>query len=75
MRSGGWTLIGQLGGVADNIYEKWLVANVNTDILRHPAITPGTYGSIDAIDLAVNFAHQVSFNYSNSVANSSVCYL
>ena len=59
MRSGGWTLIGQTGGVNDSIYDKWLVANENSGILRTPVIENGTYGCIDAVDLAVNYAHQV----------------
>ena len=55
MRSGGWTLI----------YDKWLVTNVNTRLLRHPTIEHGTYGCIDAVDLAVKYAHEVSrFRYS-----------
>ena len=60
MRSGGWTLIGQLGGVNDNIYDKWLVANVNTGLLRRPTIENRTFGCIDAVDLSVNYAHEVS---------------
>ena len=65
MRSGGWTLIGQVGGVNDNIYDKWLVTNHNTAKLRTPVIEARTYGSIDAVDLAVNYAHEVSlFMYS-----------
>ena len=59
MRSGGWTLIGQTGGVNNSIYDKWLVANENSGILRSPDIENGTYGCIDAVDLAVNYAHQV----------------
>ena len=31
MHSGGWTLIGQLGGVNDNIYDRWMVSNVKLD--------------------------------------------
>ena len=60
MRSGGWTLVGQIGGVAGNLYEKWLTANANTYLLRRPTIKRGTYGCIDAVDLAVNYADQVS---------------
>ncbi|KAI0228175.1 hypothetical protein LSAT2_021343 [Lamellibrachia satsuma] len=59
MRSGGWTLIGQLGGMNDNFYDKWLVTNVNTRLLRRPTIVHGTYGCIDAVDLAVNYAHEI----------------
>ena len=59
MRSGGWTLIGQLGGVNDNIYDKWLVTNVKTGLLRRSTIENGTFGYIDAVDLAVNYAHEV----------------
>ena len=36
MRSGGWTLIGQIGGVNGDIYDKWLVANENSGILQTP---------------------------------------
>ena len=61
MRSGGWTLIGQIGGVAANIYDKWLVTNENTGILRSPVIQAGTYGCIYSVDLAVNYAHEVRF--------------
>ena len=65
MRSGGWTLIGQVGGVNDNMYDKWLVTNHNTAKLRTPEIEARTYGCIDAVDLAVNYAHAVSlFMYS-----------
>ena len=60
MRSGGWTLIGQVGGVDDNIYNKWLVTNHNTEKVRTPVIEARTYGCIDAVDLAVNYAHDVS---------------
>ena len=64
MRNGGWTLIGQLGGVTYSIYDKWLVTNVNTRLLRRPTIEHGTHGCIDAVDLAVNYAHEVSrFRY------------
>ncbi|KAI0238165.1 hypothetical protein LSAT2_011210 [Lamellibrachia satsuma] len=58
MNSGGWTLIGQLGGVNDNIYDKWLVTNVNTGLLQCSKIENGTFGCIDAVDLAVNCAHE-----------------
>ena len=60
MHSGGWTLIGQLGGGNDNIYDKWLVSNVNTGLLRCSKIKNGTFGCIDAVYLAVNYAHEVS---------------
>ena len=60
MRNGGWTLIGQLGGVNDNIYDKWLATNTNTGLLRRPMIVNGTFGCIDSVDLAVNYAHEVS---------------
>ena len=70
MRSGGWTLIGQVGEVDDNIYDKWLVTNHNTDKLRTPLIENRTYGCIDGVDLAVNYAHEVSrFKYSNKITN------
>ena len=70
MRSGGWTLIGQVGGVDDNIYDKWLVTNHNTEKLRTPVIEAGTYGCIDSVDLAVNYAREVSrFWYSNKIIN------
>ena len=59
MRSGGWTLIGQVGGVNGDIYDKWLRTNENSGILRTPVIENGTYGCIDAVDLAVSYAHQV----------------
>ncbi|KAI0243088.1 hypothetical protein LSAT2_008805 [Lamellibrachia satsuma] len=58
MRSGGWTLIGQISTVGD-IYDKWLVTNENTDILQTPVIKRGTYGCIDAVDLAVNHANEI----------------
>ena len=64
MHNGGWTLIGQIGGVNDNIYDKWLVANENSGILRIPVIESGTYGCIDAVNLAVNYAHQVRTQFS-----------
>ena len=50
----------KLGGVNDNICDKWLVANVNTGLLRSPTIERGKYGCIDSVDLAVNYAHEVS---------------
>ena len=59
MRSGGWTLIGQVGGVDYNIYDKWLVTDHNTLKLRTPIVGARTYGCIDAVDLAVNYAHEV----------------
>ena len=60
LRSGGWTLIGQVGGVDDNIYDKWLVTTHNTAKLRTPVIEARTYGCIDTVDLAVSYVHEVS---------------
>ncbi|KAI0228294.1 hypothetical protein LSAT2_021234 [Lamellibrachia satsuma] len=66
MRSGGWTLIGQIGGVNDNIYNQWLVTNHNTGKLRTPVIEKRTYGCIDAVDLAVNYAHEIRLSSGES---------
>ena len=70
MRSGGWTLIGQIGGVAGNIHEKWLRTDENTEVLLSPWIEQGTFGCIDAVDMAVNRAHEVScLSYSNKITS------
>ncbi|KAI0228176.1 hypothetical protein LSAT2_021344 [Lamellibrachia satsuma] len=66
MHSGEWTLIGQLGGVNDNIYDRWLVSNVKTGLLRRPTIENGTFGCIDAVDLAVNYAHEIRLSSGES---------
>jgi len=60
MRSGGWTLIGQIGNVRGNFQNEWLVTNKNTAILQTPMIQQGTYGWIDAVEMAVNHAKEVS---------------
>ena len=60
MRSGGWTLIGQIGNVRGNFQNEWLVTNKNTEILQTPVIRQGTYGWIDAVEMAVNHAKEVS---------------
>ena len=61
MRSGGWTLIGQIGGIRAYIADKWLVANENTAILQTPVIESGTYGCIDAVEMAVNYSQEVCY--------------
>ena len=68
MRSGGWTLIGQIVGVNDNTYDKWMATNVNTGLLRRPTIKNWRYGCTDSVDLAVISAHEVS-RYSNKITN------
>lgn len=36
MENGGWTLIGKISGSAGIIYQRWLVENVNTELLKSP---------------------------------------
>ena len=64
----------QLGCVTpDNnkfIFPYMLVTNVNTRLLRLPTIEHGTHGDIDAVDMAVNYAHEVS-HYIYSIKTTS----
>ena len=53
-------MIGKIGGAIGNIYDKWLVTNENTAILRSPVIEADVYGCIDAVDMAVNFSKEVT---------------
>ena len=52
------------------MFPNMLVTNVNTRLLRFPTIEHGTHGGIDAVDLAVNYAHEVS-SYRYSIKTTS----
>ena len=60
MDNGGWTLIGQTSGNQDNKYSQWLRSNQNVANLATPAIEANTWSCLDAVDMAVNEATQVS---------------
>ena len=61
MKNGGWTLVGKISGQAGNVYNKWLVQNVNSDDLKTPEINRGKtgYSCLDARLLAVQHASKV----------------
>ena len=55
MQNGGWTLVGKISGNVGNIYNKWLVSNHNTALLKTPKIASQTwFACIDARSLAVD---------------------
>lgn len=60
MCNGGWTLIGQIDRAVENTYDTWLATNTNTEVLRTLTIEAGTYGCINAVNLAAIHASLVT---------------
>ena len=68
MGNGGWTLVGKISGRVGNIYNSWLVRNVNTDLLKSPNMNSGNaeYACLDARHLAVRHSSEVMFSSSEN---------
>ena len=61
MENGGWTLIGKISGSAGNINQRWLVENVNTELLKSPNANSRQklFACVDARRLAVKYASEI----------------
>ena len=61
MENGGWTLIGKISGSAGNINQRWLVENVNTELLKLPYANSRQklFACVDARRLAVKYASEI----------------
>jgi len=67
MINGGWTLVGKISGRVGNIYNTWLLQNVNTKLLKSTSMNSGTeYASLDARLLAVRHSTEVMFSSSDN---------
>jgi hypothetical protein len=60
---GGWTLVGKVDGRFD-MYNSWLIANINTGSLTTSTIGSNGAACIDAVDLAVNDSTEIRFSNS-----------
>ncbi|HTL38441.1 MAG TPA: fibrinogen-like YCDxxxxGGGW domain-containing protein [Kofleriaceae bacterium] len=60
---GGWTLVGKVDGRFD-MYNSWLVANINTSSLSTSAIGSNGAACLDAVALAVNRSTEIRFSNS-----------
>jgi hypothetical protein len=60
---GGWTLVGKVDGRFD-MYNSWLVQNINTGSLLTAAIGTNGAACLDAVDLAVNHATEIRLSNS-----------
>ena len=54
MGAGGWTLVGQVGGLHGDIHEQWLNHNVHVLNLKTTAIEDDAYSCIDAASIVIN---------------------
>ena len=61
MGSGGWTLVGKVGGTVGNISTKWLIQNHNPEQLKTPLLASGKteYSCLDARVLSVKYVSTV----------------
>ena len=67
MKSGGWTLVGKISGRVGNIYNTWLVQNVNINLLKSTSMNSRTeYASLDARLLAVRHSSAIMFSSSDN---------
>ena len=67
MKNGGWTLVGKITGRVGNIYNTWLVQNVNINLLKSSSMNSGTeYASLDARLLAVRHSSAIMFSSSDN---------
>lgn len=68
MENGGWTLIGKISGSAGTIYRRWLVENVNTDLLKSPNANSRhkLFACVDARHLAVRYSSEIMLSSSEN---------
>ena len=68
MDKGGWTLVGKISGQVGNIFNSWLVRNVNSNLLKSPGMSSGSieYACLDARHLAVCHSSEVMFSSSEN---------
>ena len=68
MDKGGWTLVGKISGQVGNIFNSWLVRNVNSNLLKSPGMNSGSieYACLDARHLAVCHSSEVMFSSSEN---------
>lgn len=61
MKRGGWTLVGKISGQAGNIFNSWLVKNVNSEVLKTPKLPNKKvkYGCLDARLLATKYSSKI----------------
>ena len=68
MENGGWTLIGKISGSAGIIYQRWLVENVNTELLKSPNVNSRDklFACLDARRLAVRYSSEIMLSSSEN---------
>ena len=69
MENGGWTLIGKISGRAGTIYQRWLVENVNIELLKSPNANSRDklFACLDARRLAVRYSSEIILSSSENL--------
>ena len=68
MTSGGWNLVGKVSGQVGNIFNSWLVKDVNTNLLKTPNMDSGSieYACLDPRHLAIEHTSEIMFSSSEN---------